>query len=109
MDNAALLSPRAKDSTKHCIAERNTKATTLEAADESGYALAVDIEGTFTDIVLRAAFGQAWVDQMLTAPEDIRFFRVRQDRHQARRCHRRDHTRHGRAYHAVIAGLFYNS
>lgn len=42
------------------------------------YALAVDIGGTFTDVVLRSALGQAIVDKTLTTPEslDIGFFRA---------------------------------
>ncbi len=42
----------------------------------SNYALAVDIGGTFTDVVLRNASGQTWVDKTLTTPEslDIGFF-----------------------------------
>jgi N-methylhydantoinase A len=48
------------------------------AADDSRYALAVDIGGTFTDVVLRAASGETWVDKTLTTPEslDVGFFRV---------------------------------
>jgi N-methylhydantoinase A len=44
----------------------------------SNYALAVDIGGTFTDIVLRSASGRTWVDKTLTTPEslDIGFFRA---------------------------------
>jgi N-methylhydantoinase A len=44
----------------------------------SNYALAVDIGGTFTDVVLRSASGQTWVDKTLTTPEslDIGFFRA---------------------------------
>ena len=39
--------------------------------------LAVDIGGTFTDVVLRSGSGQTWVDKTLTTPEslDIGFFR----------------------------------
>ncbi|AXK82957.1 hydantoinase/oxoprolinase family protein [Pseudolabrys taiwanensis] len=42
------------------------------------YALAVDIGGTFTDVVLRDASGQTWVDKTLTTPEslDVGFFRA---------------------------------
>ena len=42
------------------------------------YALAVDIGGTFTDVVLRSASGQTVVDKTLTTPEslDIGFFRA---------------------------------
>ncbi|MBN9014358.1 MAG: hydantoinase/oxoprolinase family protein, partial [Rhizobiales bacterium] len=42
----------------------------------SSYALAVDIGGTFTDVVLRSAAGKAWVDKTLTTPEslDVGFF-----------------------------------
>jgi N-methylhydantoinase A len=44
----------------------------------SRYALAVDIGGTFTDVVLRSASGQTLVDKTLTTPEslDIGFFRA---------------------------------
>jgi N-methylhydantoinase A len=44
----------------------------------SRYALAVDIGGTFTDVVLRGASGQTFVDKTLTTPEslDIGFFRA---------------------------------
>jgi N-methylhydantoinase A len=44
----------------------------------SNYALAVDIGGTFTDVVLRSADGRTWVDKTLTTPErlDIGFFRA---------------------------------
>jgi N-methylhydantoinase A len=44
----------------------------------SKYALAVDIGGTFTDVVLRSASGRTWVDKTLTTPEslDIGFFRA---------------------------------
>jgi N-methylhydantoinase A len=44
----------------------------------SNYALAVDIGGTFTDIVLRSASARTWVDKTLTTPEslDIGFFRA---------------------------------
>jgi len=44
----------------------------------SNYALAVDIGGTFTDVVLRSGSGQTWVDKTLTTPEslDIGFFRA---------------------------------
>jgi len=44
----------------------------------SNYALAVDIGGTFTDVVLRSASGDTWVDKTLTTPEslDIGFFRA---------------------------------
>jgi len=36
-----------------------------------GYALAIDIGGTFTDAVLRAADGRTWVDKRLTTPADL--------------------------------------
>ena len=36
-----------------------------------GYALAVDIGGTFTDVVLRAADGRTWVDKTLTTHHDL--------------------------------------
>ncbi len=44
----------------------------------SNHALAVDIGGTFTDVVLRSASGQTWVDKTLTTPEslDVGFFRA---------------------------------
>src|SRR6202000_3438903 len=44
----------------------------------SRYALAVDIDGTFTDVVLRSASGQTVVDKTLTTPEslDVGFFRA---------------------------------
>src|SRR5215468_5858096 len=44
----------------------------------SNYALAVDIGGTFTDVVLRSADGRTWVDKTLTTPErlDVGFFRA---------------------------------
>jgi N-methylhydantoinase A len=44
----------------------------------SKYALAVDIGGTFTDVVLRSASGRTWVDKTLTTPESlgIGFFRA---------------------------------
>jgi N-methylhydantoinase A len=35
------------------------------------YALAVDIGGTFTDVVLRASDGQVWVDKVLTTYHDL--------------------------------------
>jgi N-methylhydantoinase A len=35
------------------------------------YALAVDIGGTFTDVVLRRADGRTWVDKTLTTPQDL--------------------------------------
>lgn len=44
----------------------------------ANYALAVDIGGTFTDVVLRSGSGETWVDKTLTTPEslDIGFFRA---------------------------------
>src|SRR5262249_33505960 len=44
----------------------------------SNYALAVDIGGTFTDVVLRSADGRTWVDKTLTTPErlGVGFFRA---------------------------------
>ncbi|HEX4411292.1 MAG TPA: hydantoinase/oxoprolinase family protein [Xanthobacteraceae bacterium] len=44
----------------------------------SRYSLAVDIGGTFTDVVLRSASGQTVVDKTLTTPEslDVGFFRA---------------------------------
>ena len=35
------------------------------------YALAVDIGGTFTDVVLRDASGRTWVDKTLTTPKSL--------------------------------------
>src|SRR5215213_10933730 len=42
----------------------------------SNFAMAVDIGGTFTDVVLRDSGGRAWVDKTLTTPKslDIGFF-----------------------------------
>src|SRR3954465_7192471 len=42
----------------------------------SNFAMAVDIGGTFTDVVLRDTAGRAWVDKTLTTPKslDIGFF-----------------------------------
>src|SRR3954468_2606479 len=42
----------------------------------SNYAMAVDIGGTFTDVVLRSSAGRAWTDKTLTTPEslDVGFF-----------------------------------
>jgi N-methylhydantoinase A len=42
------------------------------------YALAVDIGGTFTDVVLRSGDGETWVDKTLTTSEslDVGFFRA---------------------------------
>ena len=37
----------------------------------SHYALAVDIGGTFTDVVLRDASGRTWVDKTLTTPKSL--------------------------------------
>ena len=37
----------------------------------SNYALAVDIGGTFTDVVVRSAAGRAWVDKSLTTPDNL--------------------------------------
>jgi N-methylhydantoinase A len=44
----------------------------------SRFALAVDIGGTFTDVVLRSESGRTWVDKTLTTPEklDTGFFRA---------------------------------
>src|ERR1051325_673712 len=44
----------------------------------SNYAMAVDIGGTFTDVVLRSSTGRAWTDKTLTTPEslDVGFFRA---------------------------------
>jgi len=41
------------------------------ARTEKSYALAVDIGGTFTDIVLRRSDGQVWVDKVLTTHRDL--------------------------------------
>lgn len=45
---------------------------------KSQYALAVDIGGTFTDVVLRALDGRTWVDKTLTTHHDLLdgFFRA---------------------------------
>ena len=42
----------------------------------SNYAMAIDIGGTFTDVVLRDGTGRTWVDKTLTTPKslDIGFF-----------------------------------
>jgi N-methylhydantoinase A len=37
----------------------------------SHYALAVDIGGTFTDVVLRDSSGRSWVDKTLTTPKSL--------------------------------------
>jgi N-methylhydantoinase A len=37
----------------------------------SGYSLAVDIGGTFTDVVLRSDSGRLWVDKTLSTPHDL--------------------------------------
>src|SRR4051794_9362854 len=44
----------------------------------SNYAMAVDIGGTFTDVVLCSSAGRAWTDKTLTTPEslDVGFFRA---------------------------------
>src|ERR1700730_1367372 len=44
----------------------------------SNYGLAVDIGGTFTDVVVRSAAGLPWVDKTLTTPDnlDTGFFRA---------------------------------
>ena len=44
----------------------------------SNYGLAVDIGGTFTDVVVRSAAGRTWVDKTLTTPDnlDTGFFRA---------------------------------
>jgi N-methylhydantoinase A len=43
-----------------------------------GFAIAVDIGGTFTDVVLRGGDGRVWVDKTLTTPRDLLdgFFRA---------------------------------
>lgn len=45
---------------------------------QSGYSLAVDIGGTFTDVVLRDGTGRVWVDKTLTTYSDLLtgFFRA---------------------------------
>src|SRR6185312_15571616 len=42
----------------------------------SNFAMAVDIGGTFTDVVLRDGAGRTWVDKTLTTPKslDVGFF-----------------------------------
>jgi N-methylhydantoinase A len=44
----------------------------------SRFALAVDIGGTFTDVVLRSTSGRTWVDKTLTTPDslEVGFFRA---------------------------------
>ena len=44
----------------------------------SQYALAIDIGGTFTDVVLIAGDGRAWTDKTLTTHHDLLegFFRA---------------------------------
>src|SRR5947209_6065942 len=37
-----------------------------------GYSIAVDIGGTFTDVVLRHRDGRFWIDKTLTSPDDLR-------------------------------------
>ena len=51
---------------------------TADIPAPSSYALAVDIGGTFTDVVLRNTAGKTWVDKTLTTPEslDVGFFRA---------------------------------
>ena len=41
------------------------------ARAEKNFALAVDIGGTFTDIVLRRRDGLIWVDKVLTTHHDL--------------------------------------
>jgi N-methylhydantoinase A len=38
----------------------------------SGYSVAIDIGGTFTDVVLRHRDGRFWVDKTLTTPGDLK-------------------------------------
>ena len=38
----------------------------------SGYSIAIDIGGTFTDVVLRHRDGRFWVDKTLTTPGDLK-------------------------------------
>jgi N-methylhydantoinase A len=38
----------------------------------SGYSIAIDIGGTFTDVVLRHRDGRFWVDKALTTPGDLK-------------------------------------
>src|SRR5690348_4523885 len=49
-----------------------------KASGMAKYGLAVDIGGTFTDVVLRRADGWSWVDKTLTTPHDLLegFFRA---------------------------------
>ena len=44
----------------------------------TGFAIAVDIGGTFTDVVLRHKSGRFWIDKTLTTPADLQegFFRA---------------------------------
>lgn len=46
-------------------------ASARPAGAEKNFALAVDIGGTFTDVVLRRADGQVWVDKVLTTHHDL--------------------------------------
>jgi N-methylhydantoinase A len=52
--------------------------TPTDTPTSLSYALAIDIGGTFTDVVLRNTAGKAWVDKTLTTPEslDVGFFRA---------------------------------
>jgi N-methylhydantoinase A len=42
-----------------------------ESDEMADHALAVDIGGTFTDIVLRRTDGRTWIDKTLTTPHDL--------------------------------------
>src|ERR1043165_8628798 len=57
--------------TKHRIVPRNSGT-----AGMPHFAMAVDIGGTFTDVVLRDANGRTFVDKTLTTPKslDVGFF-----------------------------------
>ncbi|MPZ58053.1 MAG: hydantoinase/oxoprolinase family protein [Rhizobiales bacterium] len=46
-------------------------AAAKPARAEKNFALAVDIGGTFTDVVLRRADGKIWVDKVLTTHHDL--------------------------------------
>lgn len=53
------------------VALRDRVAPGDAASAGSGYALAVDIGGTFTDVVLRDGQGATWVDKTLTTHGDL--------------------------------------
>ena len=46
-------------------------AAAAAARADKNFALAVDIGGTFTDVVLRRSDGQVWVDKVLTTHHDL--------------------------------------